>query len=275
MPDEIIFRGKSIPHRNAIVITGEMDKDKIATAPSFECMTEVQATYADTGTIVTKIAGYLRRRGYAAVPCHSLGGVVDLPALAQHAGMGAHGRHGLLISKKNGASQRIAAVFTDIENLPLCQSSEYEWIPDFCATCGRCIRSCPVQALYEEKQLDEWGQFTTTDGDKCILYFARNYGCSICIKVCPFTTKGYEAVRNIADSSCTQYQLLDRFVQNNGHCLRLYLDTTHSCPNFNYNLKFVLSHDRIPYDSAQAFTGTSESSRPVPSGYFAWTATSG
>ena len=151
VPDETIFRGKSIPYKHAIVITGEMDKEKIATAPSFTCMTEVQAAYAETGTVVTKIARYLRRRGYA-------------------------------------------AVFTDIENLPLSQFNEYEWIPDFCSTCGKCIRSCPANALYEEKQLDEWGQLTTTDGDKCILYFAKNYGCSICIKVCPFTTKGYEAV---------------------------------------------------------------------------------
>ncbi|MCD1295794.1 hypothetical protein CUJ83_12375 [Methanocella sp. CWC-04] len=195
IPDEFIFKGKSIPYKNAIVITGEMDKENILTAPSVDCMIEVQKTYGNTGVIVNKITKFLRSNGYNAVPCHSLGGVVDYPALAQRAGMGALGRHGLLISKANGASQRIAVVFTDIENFQNTPGEDYSWVEEYCTTCGRCIKNCKVGAIYEKKVIDESGQYTTTDGDKCLEYFSTHYGCSICIKVCPFTKAGYDKLK--------------------------------------------------------------------------------
>lgn len=195
VPEDLIFKGKSIPYRYAIVITGEMDKEKIMTAPSVDCMIEVQKTYGNTGVIANKIAKFLRNNGYNAVPCHSLGGVVDYPALAQEAGMGILGRHGLLISKINGASQRIAAVFTDVENFQNRPGEDYSWVPEYCDTCGSCVKNCKVGAIYETKVVDESGQYTTTDGDKCLEYFSTHYGCSICIKVCPFTRVGYDKLR--------------------------------------------------------------------------------
>lgn len=203
VPDDMIFKGKSIPYRYAIVITGEMDKEKILTAPGVDCMIEVQKTYGNTGVTANKIAKFLRDSGYNAVPCHSLGGVVDYPALAQKAGMGVMGRHGLLISKANGASQRIAAVFTDIENFKNSPGEDYSWVEDFCKNCGRCIKNCKVGAIYEEKVIDGSGQYTTTDGDKCMEYFSTHYGCSICIKVCPFTKVGYDKLKSA-------YEMKDR-----------------------------------------------------------------
>jgi epoxyqueuosine reductase QueG len=36
---------------------------------------------------------------------------------------------------------------------------------------------------------------THNDSQKCFPYFVANYGCSICIKACPFSPMGYEKLR--------------------------------------------------------------------------------
>ncbi len=62
---------------------------------------------------------------------------------------------------------------------------------------GRCIEKCPPKALYEQPIKNENGLLTHNDSTKCFPYFAANYGCSICIKVCPFSTTGYEKIKAI------------------------------------------------------------------------------
>jgi epoxyqueuosine reductase QueG len=111
------------------------------------------------------------------------------------AGLGKQGRNGLLISKTYGVSQRIAVVFTDVEGLELHEDEEYEWVFDFCQSCGKCIEACPVEALHEEFVPDEFGQLTSTDGDRCLPYFGENWGCSICVGVCPFTRSSYDHIK--------------------------------------------------------------------------------
>ena len=79
--------------------------------------------------------------------------------------MGVIGKHGLLITDKEfGPSLRLAAVYTDIENLPVSDNNKHAWIDTFCDKCNRCVRECPVGAIYKQSKIFK-------DGSKqCIDY---------------------------------------------------------------------------------------------------------
>ncbi|MHA1836839.1 MAG: 4Fe-4S binding protein [Candidatus Heimdallarchaeota archaeon] len=195
LPHHLIFKDKAVLHDNAIVLVLEMDNDKIAKSPSRETLGMVMDTYNKLGIVANKVATLLRKHGYSAHASHPLGGIVLYPPLAASAGLGWFGRHGLLITPEFGPRVRIAAVFTNITNLPYSEKNPHSWIPEQCTTCGRCIEKCPPKALYEQPIKNQNGLLTHNDSSKCFPYFAANYGCSICIKVCPFSTTGYEKIK--------------------------------------------------------------------------------
>lgn len=183
VPRELIFRGHKILYSNAIVITMQMMTDKIAIAPSKPALGEIFRTYHKLGLTVNKIAEYLRSRGFNAMAAPAIGGDVNYVPLAEKAGLGAMGRHGLLITDKSyGPSLRIAAVYTDIENLPFATENNHLWIKKFCKKCGKCVKSCPAGAIRTE--MSPYGQ--CIDQAKCAQPFANNYGCTVCIKSCTF-----------------------------------------------------------------------------------------
>ena len=67
VPERWIFEGKAILHLNAIVLTMEMDKVRMDTAPSPASAQAVFEIYRDLGIIANKIADYLRHSGFAEV----------------------------------------------------------------------------------------------------------------------------------------------------------------------------------------------------------------
>ena len=72
-------------------------------------------------------------------------------------------------------------------------NNEYEWVESYCEICKNCQKNCPAEAIYDEKVIsleDIQGigaTKTCIDKEKCFPYFARSLGCSVCIKVCPFS----------------------------------------------------------------------------------------
>jgi epoxyqueuosine reductase QueG len=115
--------------------------------------------------------------------------------MAQAAGLGWRGINGLVITPEFGPRVRLAAVFTEIENLPVYEGNEHAWVLDFCEECRRCIRDCPPDAFYDEPIHHENGLVTVLDNAKCFPYFATYHGCSVCIKVCPFNQQGYDKIK--------------------------------------------------------------------------------
>ncbi|MCK4897065.1 MAG: [Fe-S]-binding protein, partial [Candidatus Heimdallarchaeota archaeon] len=87
------------------------------------------------------------------------------------------------------------AVFTSIQNLPITDGDEHSWIGEFCKTCLKCIKDCPPQAILKEPINHDTGRVTHIDNNKCLPYFGENYGCSICIKVCPFNNSSYDRIK--------------------------------------------------------------------------------
>jgi epoxyqueuosine reductase len=107
--------------------------------------------------------------------------------LAQRAGLGAVGKHTLMIEPGVGSYLLLAEIITTLELPPSTPSD-----PDPCGTCTRCIEACPTDAI------TPW----SVDATRCISYLTIEhrgdvdetyhkpmgdwiFGCDICQEVCP------------------------------------------------------------------------------------------
>jgi len=193
---QYIFKDSAILYEHAIILTIEMDKTAIDRAPSKETGHEVHQSYNKLGIIVNKMAEFIRVRGYGAQAGPAIGGDVNYVLLAEKAGLGTIGTHGLLISPHVGPRQRIAAVYTSIENLPEITTNEHLWIKDFCAQCKRCVKACPTKAIFAKPKNDHHDTFKHIDYIRCAIAFTKQYGCSLCIKECPFNKLDYYQIKD-------------------------------------------------------------------------------
>jgi epoxyqueuosine reductase QueG len=113
--------------------------------------------------------------------------ILHIP-LAIGAGLGQLGKHGSMISEEHGSNFRLAAVLTDV---PLAADDQVDLgVDDLCQVCRRCVDDCPPRAIFEEKQLVRGERKWYVDFDRCVPYFTKTYGCSICIEVCPWSEPG-------------------------------------------------------------------------------------
>ena len=186
-----IFKGYKLLFPKAMVFTMEMNKEKIKQAPSMPSFIEIFRTYHQLGVIVNQIADFLRQRGYNALAGPAIGGDVNYIPVAIDAGLGYSGKNGLLITKNNGPRIRLAAVFTDIENLPFALENPHQWVRDYCESCNVCIEKCPVDAIYLETKTHADGGPMFIDHTKCADPFSNYNGCTLCIKYCPFSYGDY------------------------------------------------------------------------------------
>ena len=188
VPSEFIFKDKSVLFENTIVLIMEMDKKSINDAPSPQTQEMGIVIYDELGKKTNMIAQFLRKNGFAAHANHPAGGIVMYPHLAEVAGLGCRGRHGMLITPEFGPRQRISTVFTSVRNLPFNRGNEHSWIPDFCDKCGSCVRKCPDNAILEEKLPD--GEIRT----KIIKELC--HGCTICMRECQFNKREYMQIKD-------------------------------------------------------------------------------
>jgi Pyruvate/2-oxoacid:ferredoxin oxidoreductase delta subunit len=195
-----IFRGFRILYGNAMVFTIEMDKDKIRGAPNMESFKEVFRTYYKVGLTVNKVSDWLRARGFNAHAGPAGGGDVNYIPVAIDAGLGVAGKNGLLMTRNNGPRVRLAAVYTDIENLPFSQENPHGWIRDYCDTCNLCVEKCPVDAIYMETKTHADGGPVFIDHTKCADPFSNDNGCTLCIKYCPFSYADYDKLKEKFES---------------------------------------------------------------------------
>ena len=194
VPNNAIFRDKGVPCQYAVIFTVEMDKENMSSAPSYDAFKEVATGYKNLAVIGNKLARFMRSNGFAAYPGTALGGLTDYVYLAELAGLGAIGYHGLLITPDEGARLRINTIYTNITNLPIETENENLWVRDFCAMCKKCVRQCPVDAIFDQPRPRGDGGMQSIDHDSCRDYFNQNFGCAVCLAVCPFSQAGYDAV---------------------------------------------------------------------------------
>jgi len=193
LPNQLIFKGKAVLFKYVIVCIQEMDKEKIELAPTLEA-----------GKEVFKVYNTLGKNGIRCQSNHPLGGLVNTPPLAAKAGMGWQGDNGLLITPQFGQRQRIAPIFIEDKLFQFTDNHNHLWIEEFCSRCKKCQKACPTQAIYSERKpgIQNIPGITQTktciDRIKCFPEFSKTLGCSICIKVCPFSQgeKSYDKIRN-------------------------------------------------------------------------------
>lgn len=195
LPRRWVFQDKAVLYDNAIVVSMEMDEDGINSAPSVACMRVVMDTYRDLGRINNHLATFLRERGYGAHAGHPLNGLALYPPLAQMAGLGWMGLHGLIITPEFGPRVRLAAVFTSIENLPYAEKNPHSWVREFCEKCRICHRECPPEAILDDPVIRPDGSETYIKNEVCFPYFNLYHGCSVCVKVCPFNQQSYSKIK--------------------------------------------------------------------------------
>lgn len=192
---DLLIEDKFIQYPNTIVLTMEMSKKLIETAPGPETLEMNNAAYEKLGNLTYKLSDFLRKKGYATQVAHPFGSLVNFTPLAQRAGIGYIGKNGLLITPESGPGQKISSIFVSIANLPVKEENEHSWIPEYCEKCGKCIKACPEKALIEKETCCGGKEI----GFKQNLCIGCSQGCTYCIEKCPFEEKGYVHVKNKLD----------------------------------------------------------------------------
>jgi ferredoxin len=193
---------RSVLYQHAIVFSCPMDPEAVGEAPGYDTLETVNETYLDTDVVANELADFLQTRGFGAQADPGLGGKTNFPTLADRAGIGEYGRHGMIMTPENGITQRLGAVYTNIENLPTESGERDDWVWEFCQQCGKCIQDCPADAIRVEPERTEGDNLSFYDKDACSEYFGANNGCAVCMAACPFNRVGYEALeRNVSSPS--------------------------------------------------------------------------
>lgn len=193
IPQDIIIQGRHVLYRYALVFIDEMRKDRIDAAPHMKAGYETFRIYNHLGQAVIDIGKWLRKHGIRCQPNHPLGGLVSYVPLAGKAGLGWQGMNGLLITPEYGQRQRIAPIYLEKPFFPFTDSAEHSWIEKYCLSCRLCQKECPPDAIQENKtvyceDVPTIGRLARClDPIKCHPQFSKWDGCSICIKVCPFS----------------------------------------------------------------------------------------
>ena len=186
MRDEFLIEGTSSPYRYAIAMGLPMDRDIMLQAPRLKSGREVLRVYHQCSKLTVDLARHIRSMGWPAegLPINSSGEYLHIP-IAIAAGLGELGKHGSLISKEYGSNFRLTTVATD---LPMALDQPVDiGVDDLCTRCRVCTAECPPDALSDQKQWVRGTEKWYVDFDRCVPYFSDNYGCAICLEVCPWS----------------------------------------------------------------------------------------
>jgi len=164
------------------VFAMEMSLEEVNRAPAMAEAAEVSRVYMEIGLLGLALAYQLRSMGFEALTHMDGCSQLILPPVAERAGLGKIGRHGLLVHPQYGSRIRLGAVTT---NLVLQQGDSPSFkLREFCETCRKCALQCPVQAIPEGPAQEGW----QVDHEKCFSAW-QEFGtdCGVCLAACPFS----------------------------------------------------------------------------------------
>lgn len=175
-----------------IVLAHAMDYEGYKCSPSFIEAATTANMYSDMATRTYKLATFIRRLGYNAIPCGNDTAISI--ACAIDAGLGELSRMGLLITEKYGPRVRLTKIFTDLElktDKPITFG-----VHEFCKVCMKCADNCPSGAISKD---DDYSYKTNNvsnmngvnkwviDAEKCFKFWAENNcSCGNGIATCPY-----------------------------------------------------------------------------------------
>lgn len=183
-----------MPYENVIVMAVEMGWDEINQSPGYPASAAAALGYSRMAELAGSLARYIRMLGYPALPSGNDTGQ-NIP-LAIDAGLGEHGRSGLLLTPEFGPRQRLCKVFT---SLPLKLDKPIDFgIVKYCETCHACAMACPAKVIPKDDRTDvpisicnrtgikKW----TVDTATCLLFWRENgTDCANCISACPWAMR--------------------------------------------------------------------------------------
>ena len=186
---EWVYLGYEFDYPWLVLLGVAMDYEGLKTAPEVTAAMAVVDGYTNGWRAAQPLADHIRRLGWRAEPRGGPpAGPINLIPAALACGFGELGKHGSIINGELGSSFRLAAVFTD---LPLTEDGPTDiGADDFCLNCQVCVDACPVDAISNEKQMVRGVFKWSVDFDRCLPYFNENYGCAVCIAVCPWSVPG-------------------------------------------------------------------------------------
>jgi ferredoxin len=173
----------------AIVVGTPMSWDPMYANPNYGTSNDA---YSRSRIIAARLAAFIKALGYPA-RTHTPGNSYDLmvPPIAVDAGLGEHGRHGIVITPELGSNIRPAIVTT---NMPMATDKPIDFgVQDFCRHCKVCAENCPSGAitLGDKVEVRGYRRFKV-DTAKCNNFWTSNLGnigCRLCVSVCPYTRK--------------------------------------------------------------------------------------
>ena len=173
----------------AIVVGTPMSWDPMFANPTYGTSND---GYSKSRIVAFRLASFIKQLGYAARP-HTPGMSYDLmvPPILVDAGIGEHGRHGIVVTPELGSNYRPAVVTT---NLPLATDKPIRFgVQEFCRTCKICAEECPSGAITTGgKQVIRGYRRYPFSSSKCYGFWNSklgNMGCRLCVACCPYTRK--------------------------------------------------------------------------------------
>lgn len=200
-------------HRYAIVFAVEMEQDMIFRAPQLSESIEVTKGYLDGAIIGMILSHYIRELGYDARNHMDGNYLLIAPLVAQQAGLGQIGRHGLLVTKEYGPRVRLGVVTTDLELV----EDFYEdfGLIEFCKVCGRCANTCPGRSILKGNMIEEDGiKRWKINSEECYRRWrALGTDCGICLANCPFSDYVNKELINNLNESWARKEILKKFTE--------------------------------------------------------------
>lgn len=211
------YNTKILPkYKTAIVYTIAMDKEKINRAPHFEELLTTEETYLRVATVGSRLAVYLKELGYNAMFNNSEFYYAPLVPLAYDAGLGEIGMCNHIVTKKNGNSVRLGAVFTTLE-VDYDKPIDFGLV-EFCKKCALCLSNCPSGAITHLPRMVNGRRFYKFDENKCFdMWTKMGTDCGTCISTCPFTQGiDIDKIDQIKSNPLIIDEIMNDFVSKHG-----------------------------------------------------------
>lgn len=176
----------NLTHKSAVVIVKKLDYGIIRGAPAQQEMMEVFRAYSQLAIISVSLARFIRQMGYPARAHNLTNYQVIIPPIAQEAGVGELGRHGILVTKEFGSSLKMAVVTTDL-SMSYDETTDLG-IDEFCRRCKICAENCPAGAItFGGKKVIRGYERYPFNAEACFK-FSNEVGtdCGVCMSGCPW-----------------------------------------------------------------------------------------
>lgn len=198
-------------YRYAIVYTVEMDDKMINRAPNLEEVVAVTKGYMDASIIGLWGSEYIRGLGHPARGHVDGNYLVYAPVVAEAAGLGEIGRHGLLVTEGEGSRVRLGVITTDLELIP--DEKREFGLKELCSECGICSENCIGRAIPREIRGDRW----QVEQEACYRVWRRvGTDCGVCLSSCPLSQEVGRRYRGRLKDREARREMLEEYRRSYG-----------------------------------------------------------